>query len=148
MDPTDESSRDLLPSYLSDKSYLVATPEGDVLRTSPVKPVAENMLRIDSTGTLSPDGGILLTSRFAFDGINDTALRHMLLKRTPEERRRAFESFVRSVAPGAELLSIDLQPTDLRDTETRLTATTVARLPEAVLRGETRDAFSLPFITT
>ena len=147
MDPTDESSRDLLPSYLSDMSYLVAMPEGDVLRTSPVKPVAENMLRIDSTGTLSPDGGILLTSQFAFDGINDTALRHMLLKRTPEERRRAFESFVRSVAPGAELLSLDLRPTDLRDTESRLAATTIARLPEAVLRGETRDTLALPFIT-
>ena len=147
MDPTDESSRDLLPSYLSDMSYLVATPEGDVLRTSPVKPVGENMLRIDSTGTLSPDGAILLTSRFSFDGINDTAIRHTFLKRTPDERRRAFESFVRSVAPGAELLSIDLQPVDLRDTESRLTARTVARLPEAVLRGETRDALSLPFIT-
>ena len=147
MDPTDESSRDLLPSYLSDMSYLVAMPEGDVLRTSPVKPVAENMLRIDSTGTLSPDGDILLTSQFSFDGINDTALRHMLLKRTPEERRRAFESFVRSVAPGAELLSLDLRPTDLRDTESRLAATTIARLPEAVLRGETRDTLALPFIT-
>ena len=147
MDPTDESSRDLLPSYLSDRSYLAATPEGDVLRTSPVKPVAENMLRIDSTGTLTSDGSILLTSKFSFDGINDTALRHMLLKRTPKERRQAFESFIRSVAPGTELLSLDLQPADLRDTESRLAATTVARLPEAVLRGETRDALSLPFIT-
>ena len=147
MDPTDESSRDLLPSYLSDCSYLAATPKGDVLRTSPVKSVSENMLRIDSTGTLSPDGGILLTSRFTFDGINDTALRHMLLKRTPEERRRAFESFVRNVAPGTELLSLDLWPTDLHDTESRLAATTVARLPEAVLRGETRATLSLPFIT-
>ena len=147
MDPTDESSRDLLPSYLSDKSYLVATPEGDVLRTSPVKPVGENMLRIDSTGTLSPDGAILLTSDFSFDGINDTAIRHTFLNRTPKERRRMFESFIRSVAPGAELLSLDLLPADLRDTESRLTATTVARLPEAVLRGETRDALSLPFIT-
>ena len=147
MDPTDESSRDLLPSYLSDKSYLVATPEGEALRTSPVKPVDENMLRIDSTGTLSADGGILLTSRFSFDGINDTALRHMLLKRTPEERRRAFESFLRSVAPGAELLSLELLPADLRETDARLSATTVARLPEAVLRGDTRDTLSLPFVT-
>ncbi len=147
MDPTDESSRDLLPSYLSDKSYLTATPNGDILRTSPVKPVSENMMRVDSTGTLSPEGAILLTTRFAFDGINDTALRHMLLKRTPEERRRAFESFIRSSAPGAELLSLDLRPTDLRDTESRLEATTVARLPEAVLRGESRDSLSLPFIT-
>ncbi len=147
MDPTDESSRDLLPSYLSDRSYLVATPAGDVLRVSPVKPADENMLRIDSTGTLSPDGAILLTSRFAFDGINDTAIRHMLLKRTPDERRRAFESFVRSVAPGAELLSLDLLPADLRDTDARLSATAVARLPEAVLRGETRDTLSAPFIT-
>ena len=47
----------------------------------------------------------------------------------------------------AELLSLELLPADLRDTDTRLSATTVARLPEAVMRGETRDTLSLPFIT-
>ena len=37
MDPTDESTKDLLPAYLSDKSYLVARPEGERLLTSPAR---------------------------------------------------------------------------------------------------------------
>ena len=45
MDSTDESTRRLLPSYLDNKSYLVASPEGDPLRTSPIVPAAENMLQ-------------------------------------------------------------------------------------------------------
>jgi len=147
MDPVDESSRDLMPSYRSDCSYLAANPSGDVLRTSPVLPVEENMLRIDSTGTLSQDGGILLASRFAFNGINDTALRHGLLKMTPKDRRRAFESFLRSAASGAELLSLEIRPADLRDTDVPLSAETMARLPAAVMRGETRDVLTVPFIT-
>ena len=44
MDSTDESTADLLPQYLQDKSYIVATPEGETLLTSPVAAASENML--------------------------------------------------------------------------------------------------------
>ena len=147
MDPTDESTHDLLPSYLSDRSYLVAHPDGEPLRTSPVQSVRDNLMKIVSEGTLSPDGTLLLTTDFAFTGINDTAIRHSMLRRTPDERRRAFESFIRGAAAGAELLSLELTPADLRDTDTPLTAKTVARVPNAVVRGKTRDDFALPLIT-
>ena len=147
MDPTDESTHDLLPSYLSDRSYLVAHPAGETLRTSPVQPVRDNLMKLASEGTLSADGSLLLTTEFAFAGINDTALRHSLLKRTPDERRRAFESFIRGAAAGAELLSFELTPSDLRDTDTPLSAKTVARVPNAVVRGKTRDELALPLIT-
>lgn len=36
MDPTDENTRELMPSYLDYCSYLAATPEGEPLRVSPV----------------------------------------------------------------------------------------------------------------
>ncbi|MGN0853353.1 MAG: DUF3857 domain-containing protein [Kiritimatiellia bacterium] len=147
MDATDESTKDLLPAYLANKSYLVAHPAGKPLRTSPARSVMENLLTVVSEGSLSADGAILLTTRYAFDGINDTMMRPMLLKRTPDERRRTFETILRGVVPGAELLSWTVEPVDLRDTETRLTVKTVARLPEALLRGKTRDALHLPLIT-
>ncbi len=147
MDPTDESTKDLLPAYLSDKSYLVARPEGERLLTSPVPSVRANTLRVDSSGTLDADGGILLTTSFAFDGINDTVLRHTLLRKTPAERRRWFEGIWRGVAAGADLLSLEVSPKDLRDTEAPLAATTCTYLPGALLRGRTRDALTLPFAT-
>ena len=147
MDPTDESTKDLLPAYLSDKSYLVARPEGEALRTSPVTSVERNLLRVESDGALDAEGDALLTTVFAFEGINDTAVRHALLKKTAEERRKWFARIWRTVAAGAELLSVEIRPDDLRTTETRLTAKTVARLPERVLRGATRDSLALPFAT-
>lgn len=147
MDPTDESTKDLLPAYLSDKSYLVARPEGERLLTSPVPSVRANTLRVDSSGTLDADGGILLTTSFAFDGINDTVLRHTLLRKTPTARRRWFEGIWRRVAAGADLLSLEVSPKDLRDTEAPLAATTCTYLPGALLRGRTRDALTLPFAT-
>jgi len=146
MDPTNESTKDLLPAYLSDKSYLVASPAGDPLRTSPIAPSSANRLEIVSEGSLAEDDSALLTSRLRFAGITDTAFRPYLLRKTPEERRRAFEGFLRRVSPGAELLSLDITPADLRDTETPLALTAVARYPEIVLRGETRDALALPFL--
>lgn len=147
MDPTDESTKDLLPAYLSDKSYLVARPEGEKLLTSPVARADANMLRVESDGTLDAQGDALLTTSFALGGINDTAVRHSLLKKTPEERRRWFEAVWRNVAAGAELLSLEILPADLRDTETPLSAKTVVRLPEVLRRGRTRDALNLPLAT-
>ena len=147
MDPTDESTKDLLPAYLSDKSYLVARPEGEALKTSPVTSVERNLLRVESEGSLDAEGDALLTTVFTFEGINDTAVRHALLKKTAEERRTWFARIWRNVAAGAELLSFEIRPADLRDTGTKLTAKTVARLPERVLRGATRDTLALPFAT-
>ena len=147
MDPTDEAARDLLPAYLSDCSYLVASPEGEPLRLSPVRPVAENMLTVDSHGTLEPDGSALLTTRFSFGGINDTAFRHLFVRQTDEKRRRTVENLLRRIVPGTELLACEIAPADLADTDTPLSLRTVARYPEMVLRGTTRDSLSLPLMT-
>ncbi|MGN0847771.1 MAG: DUF3857 domain-containing protein [Kiritimatiellia bacterium] len=147
MDPTDESTKDLLPAYLSDKSYLVARPEGEALLTSPVVPAAANTLRVGTEGTLDANGDALLTTSFVFNGINDTAVRHVFLKKTPEQRRRWFEDVWRDSAAGAELLSMEIQPLDLRDTDAKLMVKTVARLPELLRRGRTRDELKLPFAT-
>ena len=148
MDPTDESTKDLLPAYLSDKSYLVARPEGEGLQTSPVASAEENLLRVASEGSLDANGDVLLMTSFEFDGINDTAVRHSLLKKTSEQRRKWFEGVWRGVASGAELLSVEIRPSDLRNTDEKLTAKTVVRLPEVLLRGRSRDALTLPFATT
>ena len=147
MDPTDESSKDLCPAYLSDKSYLVARPEGETLLVSPLAPVEANMMRVESSGSLDAEGTLLLTTAFSFTGINDTYVRHSLLRKTPEERRRWFEALMRGIAAGAELLSLELEPADLRDTDAKLCAKTVVRFPGFVLRGKTRDTLRLPLVT-
>lgn len=121
MDPTDENTRELLPAYLSNLSYLVATPEGDSLRTSPIAPATENLMRIDTAGKLNAAGDLSAQSTLRFDGINDNAYRDYFSKMQPEERRAIFEGLARRVVAGARLTEYDLQPADLMDTTAPLT---------------------------
>lgn len=115
MDPTDETTKELLPAYLCDKSYLVAKPEGDTLRVSPIVPADENMMHIQTTGQLTRDGTLRAETWLAFEGINDNAYRTALARMKPVERRQVFEGFVKRVAPGARLLECEITPAELRD---------------------------------
>lgn len=147
MDPTNESSRDLMPSYLCNCSYLVARPDGETLRTSPIVPADDNALLIEASGTLSADGSILLRQKLTFSGTNDNEYRQALLRRRPEERRKVFESILRARFAGAELLQCEILPVDLRDTGKPLSVQLLSRVPEAVLRGETRDELNAPMLS-
>ena len=147
MDPTDESTRDLMPSYLSNKSYLVARPDGETLRTSPVPPVAGNRLKVESNASLSADGDILYSATLRFGGLNDTRFRGSLLKEKPTERHRRFEGVLRRMAPGAEILALDIDPVDLHDTSKPLVVRLTAKLPSLLMKGTTRDVLTLPLFT-
>jgi len=115
MDPTDENTKELLPAYLCDKSYLVAKPEGDTLRVSPIVPADENMMHITTTGQVTREGTLRAETRLAFDGINDNAYRSALARMKPVEQRQLFEGVVKRVAPGARLLECVIEPAELRD---------------------------------
>ena len=147
MDPTNENTKDLFPSYLGNNSFLVARPEGETLMTSPVPPPEDNALDVTSTATLSRDGSMFLESFISPKGINDTAYRGTLARRTPDERARTFERILRTAVPGAELVACEIAPADLRDTAAPLSVKLAARLPETVIRGETRDELTLPSLS-
>ena len=147
MDPTNENARDLFPAYESDKSYLVCRPEGDVLRLSPTPTPDHNALTVTSRGVLAKDGSLMLESDVRFNGVNDTAYRPALARMTGPERTRFFERVAKRLAAGAELFRCEVEPADMRDTETPVRVMFAARLPEMLLRGETRDRLAVPFVT-
>lgn len=144
MDSTDENTKQLLPAYLGHKSYLVACPEGDTLRTSPIIPAAENMMRIATSSAVDATGGLRGESVFDFGGINDNAYRGMLSRRSPEQRRQFFEAMVKRVVPGARLISFSLQPEDMQDTTAPLHLRLGFAAP-SVMAGDDRTAmFEMP----
>lgn len=147
MDPTNENTKDLFPAYLCNNSYLVARPEGEQLMTSPVPPPEENALDIVSSATLSRDGSMFFEADIAFKGINDTAYRGALVKRTPEEHVKTFERILKMVSPGVELAKCEIEPSDLRDTAKPLAVKLAAKFPEMVIRGETQDELTVPTIS-
>ena len=145
MDPTNENTKDLLPAYLMDCSYLIAYPEGRPLDEIPVKPAEENAFRAVTRGAVEQDGSAVVETKATFGGANDL-FRGSFVKKTPRERRRTFEGLVRSSYPGAELLTFEMFPVDLRDTSKPLSVEFTARLPDVVVRGKTRDELTPPFV--
>lgn len=145
MDPTNENTKDLLPAYLMDCSYLVAHPEGRPLDVVPVKPAEENAFKAVTRGAVEPDGSAVIETKATFGGANDL-FRGSFVKKTPREGRRVFEGLVRSSYPGAELLTFEMHPADLRDTSRPLSVEFTARLPDVVIRGKTRDELTPPFV--
>ncbi|MGQ9663009.1 MAG: DUF3857 domain-containing protein, partial [Kiritimatiellia bacterium] len=136
MDPTDENTRELLPAYLCDKSYLVAHPDGEALHRSPIQSASRNLMRITTRGRIDEDGTLEATTRLSFEGINDNAYRSYFSRAKPIERRRLFEGRVKDVAPGAKLLEFALEPSDLQDTSKPLAVSLKFRAPDYIVRGE------------
>ncbi len=148
LDPTDENTRDLFPAYLCNRSYLVARPEGETLLVSDVYPAEKNLTRIFTEGTLDDTGALLLKSRIAFEGINDNAYRGHFLRQKAEQRRKFFESMLKSRLSGAEVIECVITPEDLQDTETPLTVALTSRVPDFPVRGDGLDLATLPWLGT
>jgi transglutaminase-like putative cysteine protease len=148
MDPTNESTRDLCPAYLGNRSYLVAHPTGEVLRVSEVRPAESNLVRIATHGTLDEAGMLTFDVSVAFDGINDTAYRSRFLRQKMEERRRYFEGLLKGRLPGAELSSFELKPDNLMDTDTPLTAKLSGRVRNYPVNGEGATLLTMPWLAS
>ena len=116
MDATDENTSVLFPAYLNNQSYLVASPEGETLLTSPVIPAELNMMNIKTTGALDSDGTLRARTVLDFEGYNDNAYRTFFSRLSYEERQQYIEKIVMRVAPGAVLTSCDIQPDNMLDT--------------------------------
>ena len=116
MDPTDENTKDIFPAYLQNMSYLVARPEGETLKTSPIIPAAQNRVLINTQAQLDAQGQLSAHTTIDFQGINDTIYRAHFSQLKPEERRQFFEGHLRSASASATLDSITFHPAELRDT--------------------------------
>ncbi|QSH40827.1 DUF3857 domain-containing protein [Lentisphaerota bacterium ZTH] len=147
MDPTDESTYDVLPSYLSDKSYLLAKPEGDTLFTSPVTPVSENLVKIKTTGEISRDGKLKAESRMLFDGINDTTFRGAFSQWRPEQIKQYFTFVLKQSLPDARVTSFEVLPKNLRDFKKPLKVNIAFESSSILVKGRNIILVQLPWFS-
>ncbi len=145
MDPTDENTKELLPSYLCNMSYLVAKPEGETILTTPVIPVERNMTYVSTEGTLDENGGLRSRTEIRYEGINDNYMRWILSRKTPEERRRFFESGLKRYIPAARLTSFSLSPENLFDTAATVTATLEFTSEDVLVDGGGVSLLDIPW---
>ncbi|MES1180863.1 MAG: DUF3857 and transglutaminase domain-containing protein, partial [Verrucomicrobiota bacterium] len=146
MDPTDENTRDLLPTYDCDQTYLVCRAEGDVLRISPVPPVDEHLMRVHTTGVLSADGRLEAKSELSFEGVNDNQYRNAFSHMKPDDELRFFERNLKTALPGAKLTSLKLTPTNMMDMTAKLHAELEFTVEGLTAIGGGKAVVSLPWI--
>ena len=147
MDPTNEKSRDLFPSYLYNCDFLVASAEGETLLNAGPAPAEDNLVRVRTTGELAADRSLTLESRIDFTGIADVAYRNGFARMKPEERQRYFERVLRARIPGAELLQTSISPDDPGNTALPLQATLRYRAYDVPVDGDAAWLVRLPWIS-
>jgi transglutaminase-like putative cysteine protease len=146
MDPTDENTRELLPAYDRNQSYLVCRPEGEQLLVSPVQPPEQNLMRIQTTGTLSANGELEAKSELAFEGVNDDEYRNAFVKMKPDDLRRFFELRLKQSVPGAKLESLTLFPANMLDMSAGLHAELEFSAAGLTAAGNGKAMVAMPWI--
>lgn len=144
MDATDENTPVLFPAYLNNQSYLVASPEGETLLTSPIIPAEQNMMRIETTGSLDDQGTLRAEAVLRFDGFNDNAYRTFFSRLSCEERQQYIEKIVMRTAPGGILTSCEIKPNDMMDTSQPIEIRAGFEVKQWAIAG--KDAVMLPSI--
>ncbi|HDZ22859.1 hypothetical protein LCGC14_0018780 [marine sediment metagenome] len=148
MDCTPAITKQLLPSYLCDRSYLVASEAGDDLATSPIIPAEENLVHIETTGAISEAGDLTLQSVLRFEGINDNNYRGYFSRIKPAERRQFFERVAKSIVAGATLTRLSIEPADMQDTSQPLTVRMDITAPDVLVSSDRCSTMQPPLVGT
>ncbi|MHC4562760.1 MAG: DUF3857 domain-containing protein [Planctomycetota bacterium] len=148
MDCTPAIAKQLLPSYLCDRSYLVASEKGEDLATSPIIPAEDNLVRIETAGAISDAGDLTLQSVLRFEGINDNRYRSYFSRIKPDERRQFFERVAKSIVSGATLTKLTIEPADMQDTSQPLTVQMDITAPDVLISGDRSSAMRTPLVGT
>ena len=146
MDSTDENATELFPADLCDKSYLVAKPEGDVLRTSPIIPAEKNLMIIETKGKIGQDDKLSAETTLNFEGMNDSIYRGFFSKMKQEERRLFFEGKIKDIISGAKLADIKFTPDDMMDISKPLSIKFSYTADNFLVRGDSELMLSPPWL--
>ncbi len=146
MDSTDESTRDMLPNYLQDSSYLVARPEGETLLVSPTVDASESMAKVDTQGAIAADGSLEAVTTWDFTGLNDKMIRGAFAEARPDQIRAGVERRLKTLLPGASLSSLELTPANMQDASQPVRLKIAYKAPGALVAAGAQNFVQLPWV--
>jgi hypothetical protein len=112
-DPTDENTKDFLPKYEEDNTYLIASKRGESLRLTPVSPPENNNSTLNIELQIDNDGHARGEVEFMFSGFTDTIIRNYFAELNPTEIKNTVSNIVQIVHPNTEI--IRFKCSDYRD---------------------------------
>lgn len=148
MDPTCETTAELLPSTMANMSYLPAKPQGEALLRSPLVPAEKNLLEIKTEASIAPDGTLHGRSVIDFLGVNDKMYRDAFSRWPLDYRRQFFAARLKRAMAGAELETLKVFPENVRDMSFPLKVEMTYRVEESLPAGTEAFLLELPCFGT
>ncbi len=105
LDPTDENTKDFLPTYEEDSSYLVASLTGDSLGIIPVSPPDRNNLTLKIENIINEDNSTTTKLTYTLKGLFDNFIRSSFVTYTKQDYDNYFSKLVKNYNSGAVLTS-------------------------------------------
>ncbi len=145
MDPTNETGSGLLPSYLHNAQYLIATPQGETLKRVPDQSPSKNGVQIGMAGTVSDEGTLTGKMTVQFRGLANEVYRNLFMRLLPKERKKFLQRRLSADEPRMEILNLELNQKEMElDFFEDLAMAVEFRFPEAVKIYGDRYLVTLP----
>ena len=128
LDPTDETTKDFLPKYEEDNSYLIARRDGDTLRSTPMSPAIENNSSAAINLKLDSDYNAVGTIEFTFSGVADNALRSVSMSRNKYDLDKLIIRLINRVNPS--IITTNILTSDPQNMDSKYTIKADIEIPE------------------
>ena len=114
-DPTDENTKDFLPKYEEDSSYLIASKKGTTLRVAPISNPKLNNATVNINLNLDKDMNATGSMNYHFSGFSDTIFRNIFARFTRQDYEKFFSRLASGLNPNAVMESFDFAKPQNKD---------------------------------
>ena len=143
-DPTDENTRDFLPKYEEDNSYLIASEKGSTLEFIPVSPADSNRVAIDIDLTIQSDFMATGTVKYNFKGVSETVFRNQLTRFSEQDASNFVSDLVTNLHKSSEMNNFTIL--NLSDMSKNLNLLVDVSIPNFF--NQTNSHFFIPYSCT
>jgi hypothetical protein len=145
IDPTQQTSREIYATYLSDRWVLLLTEVGSDIRRAPAVPASRNSGRIVDASTLREDGSIGGSVTITGSGMYEEILRTISRQAGREQIEMAWDEAVQGLYPGAAMTRFEI--TDSEDLSEPMAITVAYDVTDYALAAEPYLLFRVPAAT-
>ncbi len=142
LDPTSETSRQFLPDYERECSYLVADPSHNDLELTPPLPPERNLFKVLICDRLDETGSLKGKIEVHCTGFNDTMMRSIMMNQSRRQRENFLKSFFLNQYSGLELGRVNWS--DPADPQTPFTFNGEFSIAQALRTGGRGTSLLLP----
>ncbi|UUV19320.1 DUF3857 and transglutaminase domain-containing protein [Fusobacteria bacterium ZRK30] len=128
LDPTDETTKDFLPKYEEDNSYLIARKDGDTLRSTPMSPAIENNSSAAIDLKLDSDYNAVGTIEFIFSGVADGKFRSTSMRMNKYDLDNLITGLINRVNPS--IITTNIKTSDPKNMDSKYTIKADIEIPK------------------